>query len=78
MTSHHLDRWRAEKTAAFLSAAVATAEPSPAGKKLFTGMAKAAQEQAAIIAGDRTPPDFHPSLRARLIARMVRLFGAAI
>ncbi len=75
MPPDHLDRWRAEKTAAFLSAAVAAAEPSAPGKKLFDEMAKAAEEQAAIIAKDFTPPAFAPSLRAKLIARLVRVFG---
>ncbi len=75
MKSDSLTRWRAEKTAAYLSAAVAAEEPSPAGKKLFGDMAKAATEQAAIIAKDFTPPAFTPSLRAWLIASMIGMFG---
>ncbi|MFC2952980.1 VIT1/CCC1 transporter family protein [Marinicaulis aureus] len=75
MAEDHLDRWKSEKTAAYLSDAVADAEASPAGKKLFTSMAQAAEEQAEIIAKDFNPPAFSPSPRARLIARLVRLFG---
>src|SRR5262245_27286567 len=64
-----LERWRSEKTAAFLASAVAAAEPDPAKAALFKQMAAAAEEQAGILARDlgRTP-DFTPSLRARLIA----------
>jgi len=71
-----LERWRSEKTAAFLAAAVAEAEPSTAGKKLFSGMATAAEEQAAIIAGKLDAvPAFQPSLRVRLIRKMIGAFG---
>lgn len=69
-------RWRSEKTAAFLARAVADAEPSAAGKKLFSGMADAADEQAAIIAGKmQAAPVFHPSPRTRLIKTMIAAFG---
>jgi VIT1/CCC1 family predicted Fe2+/Mn2+ transporter len=71
-----LDRWRSEKTAAFLSTAVAAAEPDPAKAALFKDMAAAAEEQAGILAQDlgRTP-DFAPSLRSRLIASCIAAFG---
>jgi vacuolar iron transporter family protein len=61
-----LDRWRCETTAAFLSSAVAAAEPDPAKAALFKGRAAAAEEQAGILAHDlgRTP-EFTPSLRSR-------------
>ncbi len=71
-----LARWRSEKTAAYLSNAVAEAEPTAAGKKLFGDMAKAAEEQADVIAEKlAAKPTFRPSLRARLIKRMIALFG---
>ncbi len=71
-----LSRWQAEKTAAFLSGAVAAAEPDAKKAALFRDMAKAAQDQAAILARDLRPvPAFTPSLRARLIASLVRIFG---
>lgn len=71
-----LARWQAEKTASFLSGIVAAAEPDKAKATLFLKMAKAAQDQAALLARDLRPvPDFAPSLRARLIASLVRTFG---
>jgi vacuolar iron transporter family protein len=71
-----LERWRSEKTAAFLSSAVAAAEPDPAKAALFKDMEAAAEEQAGILAQDlgRTP-DFAPSLRSRLIAGCIAAFG---
>lgn len=77
MTDQHaLDRWRSEKTASYLSSAVAAHEPDPAKARLFRQMAAAAEEQAGILAKDlgRTP-DFTPSLRSRLIATCVATFG---
>jgi len=75
-TQDALDRWRSEKTAAYLSSAVAAAEPDPAKAALFKEMAAAAEEQAGILAKDlgRTP-DFAPSLRSRLIATCIGAFG---
>lgn len=68
-----LARWQSEKTAAYLSGAVAAHEPDPKRAKLFGKMAKAAEEQAAILAKDLKPvPDFKPSLRSRI---MVLLLG---
>ena len=71
-----LERWRSEKTAAFLSSAVAAAEPDPAKAALFKQMGEAAEEQAGILATDlgRTP-DFAPSMRSRLIATCIATFG---
>ena len=70
------ERWRCEKTAAYLSRAVAMAEPSAEGKKLFAAMADAAEDQAAIIAKEMADaPAFHPSLRVRLIKTMIEIFG---
>lgn len=71
-----LERWRSEKTAAFLSRAVAAAEKDARFKKLFADMAKAADAQAAIIASDfKSAPVFEPAARAKLIAWIVRRFG---
>jgi vacuolar iron transporter family protein len=70
------DRWRAEKTAAFLSAAVATAEVDPVKAKLFQQMVDAAEEQAAILAkGLKSQPDFEPPARARIIAWLIGILG---
>ena len=70
-------RWRAERTAAYLSAAVGAAERDPRIAALFADMAKAAENQADILAGQMSggAPAFAPSARARFIARLVRLFG---
>jgi VIT1/CCC1 family predicted Fe2+/Mn2+ transporter len=74
-----LDRWRSEKTAAYLSNAVAAAEPDPAKAALFKQMANAAEQQAGILAGDlKETPAFVPPLRALIIARLVAVFGPRV
>ena len=71
-----LERWRSEKTAAYLSGAVAGAESDPARAKLFRQMADAAEEQAAILAKDLPQtPAFAPSLRARITVFLIGIFG---
>lgn len=71
-----LERWRSEKTASFLSRAVAASEPDPAKAALFRAMAKAADEQAGILAKELPQiPDFTPSLRSRITASLVGMFG---
>jgi len=71
-----LERWRCEKTAAYLSDAVARAERDPAKAKLFGQMAEAAEQQAGILAKQLDQvPSFRPSLRSRLIAGLIGLFG---
>jgi VIT1/CCC1 family predicted Fe2+/Mn2+ transporter len=72
-----LERWRAEKTASYLSSAVARAERDPAKAKLFRQMADAAEQQAGILAKDLGEvPRFEPSLRSRLTAFLIGIFGA--
>ena len=69
-------RWHSEKTAAYLSGAVAAAEPDAAKAVLFRQMAQAAEDQAAILGRELTKtPDFSPSLRSRLTAWLVGVFG---
>jgi len=71
-----LERWRSEKTAAYLSGTVAAYEPDPAKAHLFREMAHAAEEQAAILAKDLEPvPAFAPSLRSCATASLIRIFG---
>ena len=72
-----LERWQSEKTASFLSSAVARAEPDPKKAALFRQMADAAEAQAAILAKDlgEVPP-FRPSLRSRLTSFLIGIFGA--
>jgi vacuolar iron transporter family protein len=69
-------RWRSEKTAAYLSSAVADAERDPARAKLFRDMADAAEEQAGILAKDlKQPETFSPSLRTKITALLIGVFG---
>jgi len=71
-----LERWRSEKTAAYLSSAVADAESDPAKAKLFREMAESAEQQAGILAKELKPvPVFEPSLRSRLTASLIGVFG---
>ena len=71
-----LERWRSEKTAAFLSGAVAAAEPDPAKAALFRQMAGAAEEQAGILAKELPEiPPFAPSVRSRLTVWLIGVFG---
>jgi VIT1/CCC1 family predicted Fe2+/Mn2+ transporter len=71
-----LDRWRAEKTAAYLSTAVAVAERDPKKAALFRSMASSADGQAAILAKDlASVPAFTPPLRARIVAILLRAVG---
>lgn len=78
----NLPSWYHEKESAWLYRQVAAAEPDPHKQRLFTQLAGAAEEQAAkwetsrraagAAAGGRA---FVPSLRARIVARLVRLLG---
>ncbi|MGF1626190.1 MAG: VIT1/CCC1 transporter family protein [Alphaproteobacteria bacterium] len=73
-----LGRWRSEKTAAYLSRAVAETEADPAKQTLFRALADAADAQASILArGLDRVPRYAPSLRTRLIARLTRQSGPA-
>jgi len=71
-----LARWRSEKTAAYLSGAVAAAESDPARAHLFRQMAVSAEEQAGILAKELPQiPAFTPSLRSRLTVFLIGIFG---
>jgi len=78
-----LDSWYHEKESAWLYRQVAAAEPDPHKQRLFTQLAGAAEEQAvkwetsahaSAHAGTRGR-EFVPSLRARVVARLLRLVG---
>jgi VIT1/CCC1 family predicted Fe2+/Mn2+ transporter len=72
-----LERWQSEKTASYLSRAVARAERDPNKAALFRQMAEAAEEQAGILAKDLAAvPAFRPSLRSRVTAFLIGHFGA--
>lgn len=68
-----LDSWYHEKESAWLYHKVAAAESDPRKSNLFLQLATAAEEQAA--KWDAAPRPFIPSLRARIVARLVTLFG---
>jgi VIT1/CCC1 family predicted Fe2+/Mn2+ transporter len=69
-----LNRWQSEKTAAYLSGAVAAVEKDPTRAKLFRDMAASAETQAGILAKDLKPvPRFTPSLRSRITAGLLRV-----
>ncbi len=70
------ERWRSEKTAAYLSSAVAAAERDPTRAKLFRDMASSAEAQAVILAKDlKSAPTFSPSLRSRITVLLLGIFG---
>ena len=73
--SNPLERWRDEKTAAFVTGAVARAEKDPMKKRLFEILAAESEAQAAIIARDLAGPVFRPSLRSRTVVALVNLVG---
>ena len=82
MTSAGVDSWYHEKESAWLYRQVAAAEADPAKSALFLKLAAAAEEQAAKwqLAAERDTPGtpearrFVPSLRARIVARLLSRF----
>jgi vacuolar iron transporter family protein len=76
------DSWYHEKESAWLYRLVAGAEPDPARSELFLKLAAAAEEQAVRwqrvasreAAGPPQERVFVPSLRARIVARLLRRF----
>ncbi len=71
------ERWREEIASAWLYLKVADAESDPAKSKLFRDLAVAAERQAGIIVQSMSakPPAFHPDMRLRLTAAIVRLLS---
>jgi vacuolar iron transporter family protein len=78
LRSPQLDSWLHEKESAWLYREVARAEPDPRKSGLFLQLAAAAEQQAEHWRAS-TPEGarrrFEPSLRARIVARLVRHFG---
>ena len=70
-------RWQSEKTAAWLSEAVAAAEPDAVKAKLFRQMARAAEEQASILAAnlEEGPCSYRSARSSR--EKMIEGSGAA-
>ena len=82
MTSAGVDSWYHEKESAWLYRQVAAAEADPAKSALFLKLAAAAEEQAEKwqlaaqrdAAGASARRQFVPSLRARIVARLLARF----
>lgn len=76
-----LASWKEEKQSAYLYAAIAGMEANPIHKKLFLELSMLAEKQAAIwekqlqVAHGAVPARYHPSMRVRLIIKLVRWFG---
>ena len=78
-----MDSWYHEKESAWLYRQVAAAEADPHKQRLFTQLAAAAEEQAAKWeATSRNTPRpatagrvFQPSMRARIVAGLLRVLG---
>lgn len=81
MNPSSVDSWYHEKESAWLYRKVAAAETDPRKRQLFVKLAAAAEEQAAKwqLAAQRAAPSaanrvFVPSLRARIVARLLSRF----
>jgi len=76
-----IDSWFQEKQSAWLYRVIAAAEKERRMRRLFRKLAEQADAQAALwegrlkAEGSALPP-FKPTTRARLIGRLVRVFGA--
>ncbi len=77
-----LSSWREEMQAAYLYKVVARVEAGTPRASLFLELAGEAEKQAAIWAklardaGQGLPPQFKPDVRSRIVAALVRRFGA--
>lgn len=72
------DNWYHEKESAWLYLQVAAAEPDPRKSRLFLQLAATAEQQASKwVAASGQSPDriFIPTVRARIVARLIRRFG---
>ena len=82
MTVPGIDSWYHEKESAWLYRQVAAAEPDPRKRELFLKLASAAETQAAkwqLLQAQQpgsATPEFTPSLRARIVARLLAHFEA--
>ena len=66
--------WLEEKQSAWLYRKIAAAEPDARMRKLFEGLASAADSQAALWKA-QAPAQFPVTLRMRIVARLVRYLG---
>ncbi len=71
------ESWAHEKESAWLYSVLAASEPIAAHRELFAQLGAEAEAQASIWSKDAgEQAEFTPSLRARLVARLVRRLGA--
>jgi VIT1/CCC1 family predicted Fe2+/Mn2+ transporter len=77
MAAGAAESWYHEKESAWLYGVVAAAEPDPVKRSLFVKLAAAAESQAACWLATRPELSFSytPSLRARVVARLVGQLG---
>lgn len=73
MSGH--ESWLEEKQSAWLYRQVAEAERDPRMRKLFLSLAEAADSQADQWTRGQATPHFAPSMRARIVAALVRRMG---
>ena len=67
--------WYHERESAWLYEVVARAEQDPNRRQLFESLGAAALEQATHWARLANPGEFQPRTRARLVARLIGIFG---
>jgi VIT1/CCC1 family predicted Fe2+/Mn2+ transporter len=75
-----LESWHEEKQSAWLYRRMVEAETSADKRKLFAALADAAESQSRVWAREveragAALPEFSPTLRARIVARLLRAFG---
>ena len=75
-----IENWKDEKQSAYLYRVMADRETDAVRRTLFAGLAEEAEKQARLWADKMQaqgspPPAFRPALRARLVARLVRVLG---
>ncbi|MBI5431815.1 MAG: VIT1/CCC1 transporter family protein [Planctomycetes bacterium] len=76
-----LESWHEEKQSAFLYRVLAEAESGNARARMFAQLADNAEKQAGMwaerlkSAGSPPPSSFQPETRARIAARLIRIFG---
>jgi vacuolar iron transporter family protein len=76
-----LHSWREEQSSAFLYRVLAEIERGTPREKLFSELGREAEQQAehwakrAGQAGLTIPPEFAPTLRTRIVARLTRRYG---
>jgi VIT1/CCC1 family predicted Fe2+/Mn2+ transporter len=72
------ESWFHERESAWLYRRVAAVEPDPRKRTLFESLAASAEHQAQTWAAQLpAPPDFRPTLRARIVAALVARLGPA-